>query len=107
MSDQHANKPRVAKSIVSSTAGFPLRSKRPESRLLLAAERYGLVGLLVVTILVFSLIPGSGPTFASQANLNNILGGEVTLCVVAIAFTLPLMVGQLDSALQQSLASRR
>jgi ribose transport system permease protein len=67
-----------------------------ESRWLLVAERYGLVVLLVTAAVVFSVIPESADTFGTHANLNNILGGEVTLCVVAIAFTLPLMVGQLD-----------
>jgi ribose transport system permease protein len=67
-----------------------------ESRWLLVAERYGLVVLLVAATVVFAVIPESADTFATHANLNNILGGEVTLCVVAIAFTLPLMVGQLD-----------
>jgi ribose transport system permease protein len=67
-----------------------------ESRLLIAAEQYGLVVLLLLTIVIFSLIPESAGIFPTRANLNNILGGEVTLCIVAIAFTLPLMVGQLD-----------
>lgn len=69
---------------------------KPASRLLLVAERYGLVALLVGAIILFSLLPQSASTFATHANLSNILGGEVTLCIVAIAFTLPLMVGQLD-----------
>lgn len=60
------------------------------------AEKYGLAGLLVVTIAVFSLLPRTAAIFPTQANLTNILGGEVTLCVIAIAFTLPLMVGKLD-----------
>ncbi len=67
-----------------------------ERRLLAAAERYGLVVLLAVVIIVFSLLPKSAPIFATHANIINIMGGEVTLCIVAIAFTLPLMVGQLD-----------
>jgi ribose transport system permease protein len=68
----------------------------PEPQWLLLAERYGLVVLLAATVLTFSVLPQSAKTFATHANLNNILGGEVTLCIVAIAFTLPLMVGQLD-----------
>jgi ribose transport system permease protein len=96
MLDQHANKVGVTVSVASSRVGPSMSTGTTETRLLLAAERYGLVVLLTATIMVFSLIPESAPTFATRANLNNILGGEVTLCVVAIAFTLPLMVGQLD-----------
>ena len=87
---------RVAGLVASSTAKSPTPPEILESRLLLAAERYGLVVLLAATIVVFSLVPESASTFSTHANLINILGGEVTLCVVAIAFTLPLMVGQLD-----------
>jgi ribose transport system permease protein len=82
--------------IAESTAPVAAPSSSKESLWLLAAERYGLVVLLAAAVAVFSLIPESAETFATHANLNNILGGEVTLCVVAIAFTLPLMVGQLD-----------
>jgi ribose transport system permease protein len=73
----------------------PPRPHRAASPLVLA-EKYGLVVLLVATIVVFSVISKTADLFATRANLNNILGGEVTLCVVAIAFTLPLMVGKLD-----------
>jgi len=96
MRDPQVRDVGVTESVASPAADSPIRSGRPESRLLLAAERYGLVVLLAAAIIGFSLIPESASTFASHANLNNILGGEVTLCVVAIAFTLPLMVGQLD-----------
>jgi ribose transport system permease protein len=93
------NSPRI--SDTGATARAPavaaaVSKPRGESRLLLAAERYGLVALLVAVIIVFSLIPSSAPIFATHANLTNILGGESTLCIIAIAFTLPLMVGQLD-----------
>lgn len=67
--------------------------------LVAAAERYGLCALLAALIVVFSVLPGSSAVFASRANLTSILGQEAVLAVVALAFTLPLMVGQLDLSL--------
>lgn len=72
----------------------PRRLRRPE--LLPTVERYGLLALLAGCIITFSALPKSSDLFASKANLVNILGSQVSLCVVAVAFTLPLMVGQLD-----------
>lgn len=69
---------------------------RPGSIALLAAEKYGLAVLLIAAIVVFSLIPQSADTFGTHANLVNVLGNEVTLCIIAIGFTLPLTVGKLD-----------
>ena len=76
----------------------------PESRprrgrtapVVVVAEKFGLAALFLVAIVVFALLPKTSDTFPTHANLTNILGGEVTLCVVAIAFTLPLIVGKLD-----------
>ena len=76
MRDEQMSDLGAAESVAAPAADSPVRSGRSEPRLLLAAERYGLIVLLAVNIVVFSLIPGSGSTFASQANLNNILGGE-------------------------------
>ena len=92
------SEPRAGDASESVVASPAVKSSNglSESRWLLVAERYGLVVLLVAATVVFAVIPESADTFATHANLNNILGGEVTLCVVAIAFTLPLMVGQLD-----------
>lgn len=78
------------------TRELPTSAGNGESRLLLMVERYGLVALLLAMIVAFCLIPASSEAFATHANLTNILGGEATLCIVAIAYTLPLMVGQLD-----------
>ena len=97
MSEPGAGEVDTAGTIASPPAVKPSSpSGTSESRWVLAAERYGLVVLLAAMVMVFSVVPESAETFATHANLNNVLGGEVTLCIVAIAFTLPLMVGQLD-----------
>ncbi|MDQ1105432.1 ABC transporter permease [Nocardioides zeae] len=60
------------------------------------AERYGLLGVLALVVVVFSVLPATGTIFASSANIQNLLGGQVVLVLVATAFTLPLVVGKLD-----------
>ncbi|MBO9520649.1 MAG: ABC transporter permease [Nocardioidaceae bacterium] len=72
------------------------QAERPDGLLRITTERYGLGVLLVAVVAVFSTLPRTGDLFASHANFTVILGGEVPLCVIAIAFTLPLVVGQLD-----------
>lgn len=69
-------------------------SKTPE--LLLLLERYGLLLLLVIAVVIFSTVASSSQTFPTQANVANIVGGQVVLGVVALGFTLPLIVGKLD-----------
>jgi ribose transport system permease protein len=59
-----------------------------------ALERFGLVFVLLVTILVFGLVEPS--TFLTIANLRSILSSQSVLAVLAIAALIPLVVGQFD-----------
>jgi ribose transport system permease protein len=58
-------------------------------------ERYGLVALLAVIILFFSLNPAT-PQFATVANATNILTDQSMLGILAIATVIPLVAGQID-----------
>jgi len=58
-------------------------------------ERFGLVGLLGLAILFFTVHPDT-PQFATGANVANILGNESILAIVAIATVIPLVAGQID-----------
>lgn len=64
--------------------------------LLLAAERYGLVGLLIGIVVMFSLIPATSALFPTPSNVTNLLGNQSVLAVVALASIVPLITGQFD-----------
>ena len=60
------------------------------------AERYGLLILLVVLVIVFSILPGSGEAFRSPANLQAIVANQAVGLVVALALLLPMAAGYFD-----------
>lgn len=97
MTQARTSEPTAEGTTTSSTpAARPEYVERRASLARIATERYGLCVLLVGVLVVFGVLPRTGALFASHANFTTILGGEVALCVIAIAFTLPLIVGQLD-----------
>jgi ribose transport system permease protein len=57
-------------------------------------ERFGLVLVLLATIVLFSILAPS--TFPTVADLQSILSGQSVLAVLAIAALVPLVVGQFD-----------
>jgi ribose transport system permease protein len=59
-------------------------------------ERYGLLLILALAAIAFSILPASASTFPTVANFTNLVGDEVVLCIVALAFMLPLAVGYFD-----------
>jgi ribose transport system permease protein len=59
-----------------------------------AAERFGLIGLFVLVIVVFSSL--QGPTFATTANFQNIATSQSVLAVIALALIFPLVGGRFD-----------
>jgi ribose transport system permease protein len=65
------------------------------SRLAEFAERFGLLALLVVEIVFFSLNPATS-VFSSRINLTNIVGNESLIGVLVIATVIPLVAGQID-----------
>ncbi|RFA08539.1 hypothetical protein B7R54_04340 [Subtercola boreus] len=61
-------------------------------------ERFGLVGLLVVLIVFFSLNPAT-PQFATVLNFTNILSNESVLGILVIATVIPLVANEIDLSL--------
>src|SRR5215471_12323310 len=77
-----------------ASAPPPGSSGRDPFRLL---ERYGLVFMLVVAAVVFSvLLPGVFPT---SANLRNIIDNQSVLAIVSLAALIPLTAGNFDLSL--------
>jgi len=59
-----------------------------------AVQRYALVGAWIAVIVVFSLLKPD--TFATTANVQNILGSQAVLLVVTLGLLLPLTTGDFD-----------
>jgi ribose transport system permease protein len=72
------------------------RSQRARAVLPELLERYGLVLLLLVLILWFSLSSTSGDAFRSSANVQNILGNQGVTGLIALAMVVPLVCGYFD-----------
>jgi ribose transport system permease protein len=58
------------------------------------AERYALVAVWIVTIIVFSVLRPD--VFPTHQNFSTIFGSQSVLVILALGLTLPLVVGQLD-----------
>jgi ribose transport system permease protein len=58
-------------------------------------ERYGLLVLFAVVVLFFWL-SGETPLFMTTANVQNVLGNQAVLGVIAVGSVLPLATGQID-----------
>jgi ribose transport system permease protein len=61
---------------------------------LVLAERFGLVGLFVIVIAVFSVLRPA--TFFQASNASNIATSQSVLAVVALALIFPLVAGRFD-----------
>lgn len=59
-------------------------------------ERYGLVILMVVLLLFFSINGRTGSAFTSSANIQNILGNQSVTAILAIAMVIPLVCDVMD-----------
>lgn len=66
------------------------------SRSILFLERYGLVAITALVIVVFSVLPQTSDTFATVANWRSIFGTLSIQLLLAAAFTLPLITGKID-----------
>jgi ribose transport system permease protein len=68
----------------------------PDTRGKAAAQvsRYALLGLLILFCIIFSALKPE--TFGTWDNFRSILDNEVTIVLVALGATLPLIVGQFD-----------
>jgi ribose transport system permease protein len=70
--------------------------KGPSQWALAAAEKYGLVALFVVILLIFSLWGKTSSTFPTLANLASTIGNQATLLVISIGMVIPLIAGEID-----------
>jgi ribose transport system permease protein len=64
-------------------------------------ERFALLGVWVLLILVFSLIVPD--TFPTTANVSNMLGSQATLLVLALGLIVPLRAGDYDLSVAATL----
>jgi ribose/xylose/arabinose/galactoside ABC-type transport system permease subunit len=69
------------------------------------AERYALLGFLVLICVFFTLNPASGDVFASMSNVNTVLRGQTAVAMIAIAAVFPLVTGHIDFSLGATTAS--
>jgi ribose transport system permease protein len=76
---------------------------RSRDRRLDFAERYGLLGLLIATVILFSVLPSTQASFPTSANINNIVGNQGVLAIVALGSILPLLTGQFDLSVAATL----
>jgi ribose transport system permease protein len=64
-------------------------------------ERFGLLGLLVVMVVFFSVSPKT-PQFSSSINITNILSNESLLGILVVATVIPLIAGEIDLSIGPS-----
>jgi ribose transport system permease protein len=74
-------------------AGSPAAGGRLRHGLLVATEKYALLGFFVVAMVVFAV---TATGFGTTSNIEIVLGTQAPLGLFAIAAMLPLVVGQFD-----------
>lgn len=74
----------------------PRATPRPGRRALRLAERYGLLILLVLMIVLFASLPSSGEAFRSHANIQALLANQAVGLTVALALLFPMAIGCFD-----------
>ncbi|MEV8273510.1 ABC transporter permease [Microbacterium sp. NPDC077184] len=72
------------------------REHRPGHTASSVIERFGLLILLVMLVVVFSILPESGAAFRSGANIQALVANQSVGLVVALALLLPLAAGYFD-----------
>jgi len=65
-------------------------------RALLLGECYGLVVLLGLVVVFFSIWGKTSAVFPTAANFDNIVGNQAVLAIVALAAIIPLVAGEFD-----------
>lgn len=74
----------------------PVASSRRRPDVTVLTEKYALAAMFVVLCVVFSTMTSTADTFASTANIKNVLGSESIIAIAALASILPLTCGQFD-----------
>ena len=72
------------------------RRRLTPQRMVRWGEKYSLLVLLLLVVLVFGILPASGDVFLSTANWQAVLGSMSVVTVVALALVVPLVAGNLD-----------
>jgi ribose transport system permease protein len=90
-----------ASDLIEERAPAPAAARRAtgaddSSALLGLAERYALVVLLGVLLIVFAVLPSTSDTFLTAANLRNVAANESVIAIAALAAMVPLLAGQFD-----------
>lgn len=65
-------------------------------RLLQHAERYAMLGLTLLLVVLFGFLPATRDVFLTTANLKLTVGNQSVLMIVALAALIPLVAGQYD-----------
>lgn len=90
--DQASDAPASAQ--LKAPAPEPAPSLTPASFAFIALQRYGLLVLFLLVVIVFSLLlPDS---FATVLNFRNIAGNQAVLAIVTLAAIIPLICGHFD-----------
>jgi ribose transport system permease protein len=72
------------------------RARDRRDRVLELVERYALVAVFVAVMLFFSLWGETSDTFATSANIRNVLGSQAVVAILALAIMFPLVCGEFD-----------
>ena len=89
---------------VPDTGGDPAPGRDRDgtpTRSLLAAvvvvlERYALLGLLILVVVVFGSWDKTADAYLTAANFRNVIGSQTVLAVIALGAIVPLVCGQFD-----------
>jgi ribose transport system permease protein len=66
------------------------------AKVLAFIEKYALVILFGATLLFFSVWPRTSSTFPTSANIQNVLGNQAVIGILAMAIIIPLVAGEFD-----------
>lgn len=69
---------------------------RARGLIVAGAERYAVLLLLVVSIVLFAALSQTGAVFRSEANIRALLSNQAVIAIVALASVVPLIAGQID-----------
>jgi ribose transport system permease protein len=80
-----------------TAAGDDTQRSRPRRLgLMVVLERYALIVLLAALIVFFSVLPSTGSSFLTLANIRNVAANEAVIAIAALAALVPLVAGQFD-----------
>jgi ribose transport system permease protein len=72
------------------------RARDRRDRALELVERYALVAVFVGVMVFFSVWGKTADTFATSANIRNVLGSQAVVAILALAIMFPLVCGEFD-----------